>query len=290
MNIGFIGAGKAGTALGRYLVDNNASVVGFASKTYSSACHAASFSHSSAFMSTLDLVHHSDFVFITTPDSAISIVWHELLDAHKQHEIDLSSKSFAHCSGCCSSELFAESHELGVSVCSIHPLLAFGDSSLAVKQLETAHFCVEGDNQALDKILPFFRTAGNQLHIISSADKVRYHAAAVFASNLVLAPLDCAVRLLESCGFDSRDANKALAPLIKNNIDNFFRYGSVGALTGPIERADKTIVSQHLSVLSEKDATLYCALSQKLVEIAKRKHPDRDYEGWDAILNQANNY
>ena len=80
MNIGFIGAGKAGTALGRYLVDNNASVVGFASKTYSSACQAASFSRSSAFSSTLDLVRRCDFVFITTPDSVISIVWRELLD------------------------------------------------------------------------------------------------------------------------------------------------------------------------------------------------------------------
>lgn len=290
MNIGFIGAGKAGTALGRYLVDNNASVVGFASKTYSSACQAASFSRSSAFSSTLDLVRRCDFVFITTPDSVISIVWRELLDAHKQHVIDLSFKSFAHCSGCCSSELFAESHEFGVSVCSIHPLLAFGDSSLAVKQLNTAHICVEGDDTALNCILPFFETAGNQIHRISSADKVRYHAAAVFASNLVLAPLDCAVQLLKGCGFDSHDATVALAPLIKNNIDNFFRFGSVGALTGPVERADKTIVSQHLSALSEKDAELYCALSQKLIDIAKRKHPDRDYEGWDAILLQANNY
>ena len=66
MNIGFIGAGKAGTALGRYLVDHQKPVVGYASKTKLSAEKAATFTHTRCFSSAQELASASDLLFIST--------------------------------------------------------------------------------------------------------------------------------------------------------------------------------------------------------------------------------
>lgn len=283
MDIGFIGAGKAGTALGRYLADNGEHLVGYASASYSSALRAAESTCSQAFPNVLELASKCELIFITTPDGAISSVWQELLEAHQDKLIDLGTKIIAHCSGCCSSELFTQAKEINTSVCSVHPLLAFGDIDHAHEQLADAHISVEGDKRALDVVVPLFERAGNCVHHLAVTDKVRYHAAAVFASNLVLAPLDSAVQLLESCGFSSDEAREALYPLIANNISNFRQMGACAALTGPVERNDKGTVIDHLSVLSDSEKQLYCALTRKLIELAQRRHPDRSYEDWNFL-------
>lgn len=286
MNIGFIGAGKAGTALGRYLVDHNHTVVGYASASYTSAQSAASFTQSSAFASNIELVQASDLVFITTPDGVISSVWHELLDAHHAGSLSLTSKLVFHCSGCCSSKVFVNAHDVGVWVGSAHPLLAFGNKETAHVQVASAHFSVEGDARALEVVVPLLKSLGNTVHVLNAADKNRYHAAAVFASNLVLAPLDTAVKLLEQCGFSEVDARAALKPLVCENIENFFHLGAPGALTGPVERADLSTVENHLQVLDSNQTALYCVLTQILIEIAKQKHPNRTYEGWTEVLDK----
>ena len=285
MNIGFIGAGKAGTALGRYLVDHGNTVVGYSSRTEQSARAAAQATHTQYFACMLELVWASDFIFITTSDGAIASVWQELIDAHAQKKLSLSSKIIAHISGCCTSELFRGAHELGTQVCSLHPLLAFGNKETAHKQLSGAHFSFEGDESAYNSVQGMFSSAGNPIHLLRAEDKTRYHAAAVFASNLVLAPLDTAVQLLESCGFSEREALDALTPLIKGNVDNFCKQGAAASLTGPVERADINTVISHLSSLTNEQRILYAALTQALFPIAMRKHPDRDYSDWISVLS-----
>ena len=151
-------------------------------------------------------------------------------------------------------------------------------------QLSQAHFALEGNACAVTQVEAILNSAGNTVHRIKAADKTRYHAAAVFASNLVLAPLDRAARILESCGFSPDDAREALEPLIKGNVDNFCRQGAVASLTGPVERADTTTVQSHLNCLNESERVLYCALSRDLVTIAQQKHPDYEYGDWDELL------
>lgn len=286
MNIGFIGAGKAGIALGRYLVDCNQKVVGYASATYASAQDAASFTNSRVFSSAAELAQASDLIFITTPDGVISSVWKELREVHRNNESVLTSKIIAHCSGCCASDIFEGAHEIGIPVCSVHPLLAFGDKEIAHLQVARAHFSVEGDEKALSIIIPLFEDLGNSVHLIKATDKTRYHAAAVFASNLVLSPLENATELLKQCGFTEDDARDALKPLVYGNIENFFNLGAAASLTGPVERNDLSTVSDHLHSLDDKRAALYRALTWSLIDIAKRKYPSRTYDAWGSVLGE----
>ena len=45
-----------------------------------------------------------------------------------------------------------------------------------------------------------------------------------------------------------------------------------------MERGDIDTVRNHLSVLDGEARELYVQLSERLVRIAERKHPDRNYE------------
>ena len=67
MKLGFIGAGKVGTTLAKYLAPHHA-IIGFASRSYKSAEEAARFTESHAFERFEDLVPLCDTVFITVPD------------------------------------------------------------------------------------------------------------------------------------------------------------------------------------------------------------------------------
>ena len=61
---------------------------------------------------------------------------------------------------------------------------------------------------------------------LKSEDKPKYHAAAVFASNLAVGLINQAKRLLMECGFDEDAALKALKPLTVTNMNNIFDVGT----------------------------------------------------------------
>jgi predicted short-subunit dehydrogenase-like oxidoreductase (DUF2520 family) len=66
---------------------------------------------------------------------------------------------------------------------------------------------------------------------VRDSERVLYHAAAVFASNFVLAAVDEGVRSLQAAGWSRQDAEKALVPLVEGVVANLRRQGVVKALT-----------------------------------------------------------
>ncbi len=76
MRIGFIGAGRVGTSLGKYLSENGLSVSGFYSRTQSSAEESAEFigGSASAYSGIKEIITDSDLIFITVNDGAIADV------------------------------------------------------------------------------------------------------------------------------------------------------------------------------------------------------------------------
>lgn len=78
MKLGFIGAGKVGTTLAKYLAPHH-TIIGFTSHSYKSAEEAADFTGSRAFEHFEELIPLCDTVFITVPDGQIETVWNEIL-------------------------------------------------------------------------------------------------------------------------------------------------------------------------------------------------------------------
>ncbi len=279
MKIGFIGAGKVGSSLGKYFSDSG-TVMGYSSRSAESARFAAEFTSSKFYDSAEALVNDCDVIFITTPDDVIHQVWDEL------KTLPISGKTICHCSGSLSSCVFSGVEQTGAYGLSVHPLQAISDRENSVHLLRDCVFTVEGDERRIGEIKALLEGFGNIVKTISAKDKTLYHAAAVFVSNLPIALTQIGTDILKRCGFDEESARKALAPLIVGSANNAAQKGAVKALTGPVERGDAETVAAHLGAINEKEKEVYLLLTNKLVEIASEKNPTRDYTKLVKILEE----
>ena len=278
MKIGIIGSGRVGFSIGKYLVENNITVVGYYDTILKNAVEAADFTNTDSFSSIEELVKLSDTLFITTPDEHISQVWDYI------KELSIKNKIICHFSGSLSSVVFSQIEQTYASCCSIHPMLAFSDKFSSYKQLYDTFFTIEGQDIAVDLIMELFLSLGNSMQKIDRINKAKYHAAASILSNHVIAVLDTGYELLQECGFTKEESIKATSQLVRENVENVIARGSVEALTGPIERGDVLTVEKHLEKLSEEDKLMYQILGMKLVALAKEKHIDRDYSSIEKTL------
>ncbi len=280
MKIGFIGAGKVGCSLGKYLAVNGMELSGYYSRSHGSARDAAEFTGSEAFSELSVLVQKSDAVFITVPDSSICSVYRSLT------AFDLDRKLICHCSGALSArEAFPDIRKFNAEGYSVHPLFPVSSRFDSYDKLKNAFFCIEGDPAHIDLWRGIFENAGNRVKIISSGIKAKYHAACAVSSNLVCALIYESISLLNECGFSESEAAEAIRPLVISNIERIFEVGAVNALTGPVERNDTGTVQKHLDCLrSGTDSEMYRAVSKKLIELARQKHPDTDYSELRNIL------
>ena len=101
IKFGFIGAGKVGFSLGKYLKENSIDISGYYSKSQHSSKEAAIFTNTRQYNNLEDLIKNSDAIFITTPDNQIADVWNEV------KKLPIKEKLICHCSGSISSEVFS---------------------------------------------------------------------------------------------------------------------------------------------------------------------------------------
>lgn len=74
--------------------------------------------------------------------------------------------------------------------------------------------------------------AGCKVIVMDSENKSLYHCGAVVVSNLVTGLYSLGVHILQNCGFEENDAQKALIPLFLGNAKAVAEKGPVDALTG----------------------------------------------------------
>ncbi|MDD3142127.1 MAG: DUF2520 domain-containing protein [Lachnospiraceae bacterium] len=280
MRVGFVGAGKVGCSLGRYMVEKNVKVCGYFSRSSESTKESADFTNSTGYDKISDLVAHSDILFLTVSDGAIETVWNSI------KELPIKGKIICHCSGALSSKVFCGIEELGAYGFSVHPLYAIKDRKTSYRELHNALFTIEGSSPYLSKMNNFIKSLGNVTQNIDAAAKIKYHTAAVMVSNQVIALAQTGMDMLISCGFAEENARIALNPLMQGNMENIVQYGTLAALTGPVERNDIETIKKHIRCLSPREKKIYCELSKVLLEIAQKKHPQRDYSALEAEMKK----
>lgn len=279
MKIGFIGAGKVGFSLGRYFAEHGLDVIGYYSKRPESAKEAADFTNTRKYDTIAELLRDSDTLFLTVPDGRIGEVW----DCMKNLEI--KNKIICHCSGSISSAAFFDGEERGAYVYSVHPLYAISSKYESWQELGKAYFTLEGSVGRREEMAQTLRRAGLQVMITTPENKTLYHCGAVVVSNLAAGLYALGADILECCGFGKEDAQKALAPLFLGNATAVAERGPVEALTGPVERGDASTIEKHIAAIKgavgllsrEQLMEIYLCLSERLVDIAAEKHPDRNY-------------
>ncbi len=216
-------------------------------------------------------------VFLTVPDDAVGAVAARLADLDEGVS---DTVAFVHASGALELGVLAplrRRHPVG----SFHPLRSFPEPG-PPEAFRGIVIGVDASSEALRRVLNrLARDLGAKPKKVDDAQRAVYHAAAVFASNYVVALLAEAVRLLERSGWTEKEAVQGLVPLAEGAIANVRKRGPVAALTGPIRRGDAETVLRHLSALAELDAQagraggrrqtdLYRMLGDVALEIAQK--------------------
>lgn len=249
--VGFIGAGKVGTALASLLHARGIEIGGVSGRTLRTGRAGASEAHFDAqtIKSKHDTILASSIVFLTVPDDAIGRLCREVADKGGWRK----GQGVVHCSGALSSDILQPARDMGALTASFHPLQAFASLDAALTNLPGSTFALEGDEKLvahLDKLVDML--GGTSLHL-RAEDKILYHAAAAIASNytVTLAALAAELLVREGVASDANTALHYLMPLLRGTIENLGNVGLPDALTGPIARGDVGTVSRHLEALEQ---------------------------------------
>jgi predicted short-subunit dehydrogenase-like oxidoreductase (DUF2520 family) len=265
--IGFIGAGKVGTALAVLLSRKNYEIVSvYDQDSGASNALAKQIKGCRVAGNAQQTVDTSDIVFITTPDSVIPTVvknvkWHE-------------RQSVIHCSGADSAAILEPAKKTGAMTAAFHPLQTFAGAKEAMENIPGSTFSIEAEEpllSILNKIADDLE--GNRI-TLKASDKAAYHAAAVFASNYLVTLVKISTDLWKTFSIPTDQAVTALLPLLKGTIHNIETIGLPGCLTGPIARGDAGTVKKHLKTIKEKTPELlsiYKELGAQTVPIATAK-------------------
>lgn len=264
---GFIGAGMTSTALAVRLSQKGCPVVAVFSRTLSSAQKLAGLvSNCQVCHTAQDVADAAELIFIATPDDVIAQVCSEV----QWHE----GQSVVHCSGAHSVDILEPARKLGAAVGSFHPLQTFADVDQAIENLSGSTFALEAEEPVLSTLKELTHLLNGNWVKLKPGDKVLYHAAAVFACNYLVTLVKLALDLWLDFGVSSKEATRALLPLLRGTINNIDNIGLPNCLTGPVARGDLGTIERHLSALEVRNPSLlttYKELGLQTIPIALAK-------------------
>jgi predicted short-subunit dehydrogenase-like oxidoreductase (DUF2520 family) len=209
-----------------------------------------------------------DAILLTVPDSAIGAA------AERLAELRLPPVPVLHTSGVLPSSVLSPLSLRGHPVGSLHPLVTAADPLSGTDLLEGAWFGAEGDEGAMALAGWIVGALSGRCLAIDPAAKAVYHAAAVAASNHVVALLAAAERLMRAAGVAEAEARDAVSRLAAGAVANVAREGPARALTGPVARGDVATVERHLRDLSPPERPLYSVLAREALELARTRGLD----------------
>lgn len=143
----------------------------------------------------------------------------------------------------------------------LHPLVALPDPERGADRLVGAWFglATEGD--------PLVEAVVEELHgrvvRVAEGDWARYHAAAVIASNHLVALMGQVERVAATVGAPLT----AFFDLARGALDDVAALGPAAALTGPVRRGDTATVQRHLDALPEPERAAYRALAEEAARL-----------------------
>ncbi len=276
--IGFIGAGKVGTALASLLHAGGVQVAAIAGRTQADGrrprfAHALAEGLDKKVVSDIaGTVAKSSIVFLTVPDDAIEPLCKQIATSGGWR----AGQGVVHCSGALPSSILQSAKDAGALVASFHPLQTFASLEAAIAHLPGSTFAIEGDPELVSQLDKFVELlGGNALHL-HPGEKTLYHAAAAIASNYTVTLAALASELLVQEGIvpDRDAALHYLMPLLRGTVDNLDTLGLPTALTGPLARGDVGTVSRHLKALegcAPELAHLYRHLARLTLPLAQEK-------------------
>jgi predicted short-subunit dehydrogenase-like oxidoreductase (DUF2520 family) len=210
----------------------------------------------------------AELVVLGVPDDLIAPTAEGLVDAGAVGH----ARWVAHLSGARGLDALAAVRDAGGGRLAIHPLQTFPDVVSAIDGIPDCAIAVTADDEAGYAVAE--RVADDLLGVPFRLDddlRPRYHAAAVFASNYLIATSAVAADLFASVGVP--DPVRAMHPLQRTTLDNIGRLGPAAALTGPAVRGDAGTIDRNLRAVAEvmpEAVPAYVALARVALDLAER--------------------
>jgi len=259
-----IGAGAAGSALAHAWHAAGGRVVAVASRTLARADALARAVGLTAATPDLGMAaQQARIVVLAVPDGAIADVAAAI--AWRPGQIAV------HLSGALGVAPLAAASARGAEVVAFHPLCAFARGAPPAL-LPGTRFGYTGPETLRPLFEALAHDLGGVLLPVPEEGRTLYHAAAVLASNDLVALTGAAVDALGRAGIAADEALAALLPLIQSTVDNLARQGLPGALTGPLVRGDLATVRRHRTALGDTPLRrIYDALASQAARLALRR-------------------
>ena len=243
LRIGFIGAGRLGTALAWSFAQHDLSVVAVASMVPSDAQRlAASIAGCTVMGDGQQVVDGCDLVFVTTPDGAIA-------DTAAQFRWRQGVAAVL-CSGV--TEVAALDHAArgGAMTGGFHPMQTFGDPAAAVRSLPGCTITIEAPEPLNAALVAIAGRLECRINRLPPGMRGRYHAAAGYTSQFINALFAEAATIWQSWGATEEDAVRALLPLARGTLASIDAAGIAHGMPGPVSRGDVSSIEKHVAALS----------------------------------------
>ena len=258
--IALVGPGRAGTTIALALLElgwDVASVAGRAPDAPSTVSAAACLGAEQTLLT--DVGRGATLVIIATPDRAIESAARGITRSVEPGAL------VVHLAGSLGLGAFSSLLDVrpDVRTGALHPLQLFPSASMGIERLRGAWAAVAGDPQTTD----LARSMGMRPFDLADADRAQYHAAAVVASNHLVALLGQVERLTAACGVPF----EAFAPIVRSSVADAFALGPARALTGPVSRGDLATVEKHLATLDPGERDAYRTLAREVARLTGRR-------------------
>jgi predicted short-subunit dehydrogenase-like oxidoreductase (DUF2520 family) len=206
-----------------------------------------------------DLWQRAARVFVTVPDDVLAAV---VRNARVE-----PGQALVHCSGALGLDALDPVAARGGLRGCLHPLQAFPER-FAPERLQGVSCGVEGDGKLAAQLTRMVRALAARPFSLRGVDRARYHAAAVFASNYVVALHAAAEQVWSLAGLPHSAARRALQPLSAGAVAALHALPLERALTGPIARGDVHTVARHVHALGARPElrALYMQLAAQLLD------------------------
>lgn len=258
--VALVGPGRAGSTIALALAARGWEITGVAGRApdaRSTVAAAACLEVPAVLVS--EAGRGASLVVVATPDAAIGAAARSVAPSMEVGALVI------HLSGSRGLDVFetigAERPDLRVGA--LHPLQSLPSVSVGLERLPGAWAAVAGDPEVRDLALllemkPFE---------LPDAERVGYHAAAVVASNHLVALFGQVQRMAAACGVPF----EAFAPLARASLDNAFRLGPAAALTGPVARGDLQTVEMHIAEMAPAERDAYRSLAREAARLVDRR-------------------
>jgi predicted short-subunit dehydrogenase-like oxidoreductase (DUF2520 family) len=282
--LNMVGCGRLGQVLGRLLHDKGlVRLQDVHTRSLASAEHAVAQMEAGDAQPVLTAMRPAEIWMLAVPDGqikpmseAVSAAWCSGMASLHTGLANSQRKPMPlvfHCSGALASSELLALQSIGWQVASCHPILSFAQFDRALQQFPGTACALEGDDLAVAMLTNLFVAIGAQCFVLPAAQKLLYHAGAVFISNFLPVLQQTARELWTASGVPP-DIIQKLAPTMLDQVSqNVIALGPKAALTGPAARGDVELVAaqaQALAAWNPDAAEAYRGLSALAMQLAKR--------------------